>query len=156
MLSPDVCYSYIVEEYCEQLHENFTGAPESFKATIRINLKDETEAKEWIKRMSNHSSCTYRITRSYKPSLKSVLYRTDMHCQHQRKQLTQKQLASKAAARKSKYPLMGGLRQKKTECPSHLVTERGALADVWPDACLLLCTFHFLQSRWTWLYDSKN
>ena len=35
-------------------------------------------------------------------------------------------------------------------------TERGALADVWPDACLLLCTFHFLQSRWTWLYDSKN
>ena len=35
-------------------------------------------------------------------------------------------------------------------------TERSALAEIRPDACLLLCTFNFLQSHWTWLYDSKN
>ncbi|XP_062503901.1 uncharacterized protein LOC134180732 [Corticium candelabrum] len=35
-------------------------------------------------------------------------------------------------------------------------TEREALHNFWPTANLLLCTFHFLQRRWTWLYDSKN
>jgi hypothetical protein len=35
-------------------------------------------------------------------------------------------------------------------------TERAALSNVWPNARLLLCTFHFLQRRWTWLYDAKN
>ena len=35
-------------------------------------------------------------------------------------------------------------------------TERNALSEVWPRANLLLCTFHFLQRRWTWLFDGKN
>ena len=34
--------------------------------------------------------------------------------------------------------------------------ERDALSKVWPSALLLLCTFHFLQRRWTWLWDAKN
>ena len=34
--------------------------------------------------------------------------------------------------------------------------ERSALQEVWPNAVLLLCNFHFLQSRWTWLHDGKN
>lgn len=34
--------------------------------------------------------------------------------------------------------------------------ERAAIQGVWQDAVLLLCSFHFLQSRWTWLHDGKN
>ena len=36
------------------------------------------------------------------------------------------------------------------------LAERNALAEVWPEATLLLCIFHFLQSCWTWLHDSNN
>lgn len=35
-------------------------------------------------------------------------------------------------------------------------TEREAISQIWPRAYVLLCSFHFLQRRWTWLYDSKN
>ena len=35
-------------------------------------------------------------------------------------------------------------------------SERGALKTFWKRAYLLLCTFHFLQRKWTWLYDGKN
>ena len=35
-------------------------------------------------------------------------------------------------------------------------TERNALTSVWKSVTPLLCTFHFLQRRWTWLHDSKN
>ena len=34
--------------------------------------------------------------------------------------------------------------------------ERNALCDVWKSTTPLLCTFHFLQRRWTWLHDAKN
>ena len=34
--------------------------------------------------------------------------------------------------------------------------ERGAITKCWPKACVLLCTFHFLQRQWTWLYEGKN
>ena len=45
--------------------------------------------------------------------------------------------------------------------PSILMTddssmERAAIHSFWPDAILLLCTFNFLQRKWTWLYDAKN
>ena len=35
-------------------------------------------------------------------------------------------------------------------------TEKGALRSVWPNSIQLLCIFHFLQRRWTWLYEGKN
>jgi len=34
--------------------------------------------------------------------------------------------------------------------------ERNALQKVWPHTWLLLCTFHFLQSKWTWLHNGQN
>lgn len=36
------------------------------------------------------------------------------------------------------------------------IAEQAALQSVWPLSTLLLCSFHFLQRRWTWLYDGKN
>ena len=36
------------------------------------------------------------------------------------------------------------------------LTECNALADVWTEATLLLCIFHFLQSCWTWLHNGDN
>jgi len=35
-------------------------------------------------------------------------------------------------------------------------SQRQALAATWPKATMLLCTFHVLQSFWTWLHDGKN
>ena len=34
--------------------------------------------------------------------------------------------------------------------------ERNALHEVWPHARLLLCAFHFLQCKWTWLHKGAN
>ncbi len=34
--------------------------------------------------------------------------------------------------------------------------ERSAITKAWPSATVLLCTFHFLQRRWTWLHDGAN
>ena len=34
-------------------------------------------------------------------------------------------------------------------------TEKQALKAIWPNAIQLLCTFHFLQCRWTWLYEGR-
>ena len=36
------------------------------------------------------------------------------------------------------------------------ISERSAIEGAWPNAKVLLCTFHFLQICWTWLYDGKN
>ena len=35
-------------------------------------------------------------------------------------------------------------------------SERQSLHTIWPEATLLLCLFHYLQSWWTWLWDKKN
>jgi hypothetical protein len=47
------------------------------------------------------------------------------------------------------------------EGPSLVMTddstpEREALHSTWNKTRLLLCIFHFLQRRWTWMHDSKN
>ena len=34
--------------------------------------------------------------------------------------------------------------------------EREGLNKTWPSAKLFLCVFHFLQSTWRWLWNSKN
>ena len=35
-------------------------------------------------------------------------------------------------------------------------TKKCAIKSVWPNATQLLCIFHFLQRRWTLLYEGKN
>ena len=34
--------------------------------------------------------------------------------------------------------------------------EKGALKTMWPSSTQLLCIFHFLKRRWTWLWEGKN
>jgi len=122
IIPSDEEYSYVIEECNELPAEGFSGAPSNrFIATMRINLNNGEEAKDWLDKMCNHSKCTYRITRTYKPSLKWILWRTDMHCQHQRKPISTKQLAAKALNKKKTNPLMEELREKKTTCPSCFV-----------------------------------
>ena len=36
------------------------------------------------------------------------------------------------------------------------LAERNALHSVWPATRHLLCVFHFLQAKWTWLHDGQN
>ena len=35
-------------------------------------------------------------------------------------------------------------------------SEKGAFWEFWPNITILMCTFHFLQCRWTWLHDANN
>ena len=89
---------------------------------MRINLKNESKAKEWVDKMQQHSHVTYRVTRTNKPGLIRVLCKLEHHCQHFRKILTKKQVAKGAVAKakKARKPLTGMLRNKKTQCSSHL------------------------------------
>jgi len=68
VIPSDLEYSYIIEKCNELPAEEFSGATNTFTATIRINLNDENESKVWIDKMCKHSKCTYRITRTYKSS----------------------------------------------------------------------------------------
>ena len=72
--------------------------------------------------MSNHSTCTYRTTKTVKTSNKRVKCKFAKHCQHFAKKLTQKQKEKSALSRakkKAKAPLASQLRnKKKTNCPS--------------------------------------
>ena len=102
-------YTYVIEEYSES----------ATTLTLRINIADESEVKKWLAEMYECSKCTYRVTRTYKPG-KRLQYRVDMHCQHQQKPLSVRQKGAKALSQKKSNPLMGELRNKKTNCPSKL------------------------------------
>ena len=113
VLPPHEQYTYIIETYQES-SESHEDAPQ-FSATIRINLQNETDARDWINEMSNHSKCTYRVTKTVKPGMKRIKCKFVMHCQHYAKKLTQKQREKSALARvkKAKAPLSLQLRNKK-------------------------------------------
>ena len=89
---------------------------------MRINLTDKEAAQSWMQKMMQHSKCTYRHSKGRAPGLKRVLYKAEMHCQHQQKKLTpkQQQKASAAKSKNSKKVLTHEIRMKKTGCPSKL------------------------------------
>ena len=72
--------------------------------------------------MMKHSKCTYRHSKGRSPGLKRVLYKVEMHCQHQKKKLSprQREQATAAKAKNGEKSLMHELRRKKTGCPSTL------------------------------------
>ena len=115
---------HVIESYQSKELETFPGAPGfAFETQVRINLKNEGEATEWLDKMQQHSHVTYRVTRTNKSGQCRVLCKLERHCQHFRKSLTEKQIAKAALAKskKAKKPLTGMIRDKKTQCPSKLV-----------------------------------
>lgn len=68
-----------------------------------------------MKRMSDHSSCTYRTTKTVKTCQKRVKCKFVKHCQHFAKKLssTQAEKSALTRARKAKAPLASQLRNKK-------------------------------------------
>ena len=64
---PDEKFSYVVEKFESKPCERFPGAPPfAFDCQVRINVRNEEEATEWLAKMQQHSSITYRITRTTK------------------------------------------------------------------------------------------
>ena len=63
----------------------------NFEVHVRVNLDDETQARDWVDSLFEKTKCTYRVSHTYKPSLKCVTFKINMHCQHFRKPLTKKQ-----------------------------------------------------------------
>ena len=118
VLPPNESYTYIIQNFETLDQHSFSGAPATnFKAEFRVNLTAEDQAREWIDLLFKHCKCTYRVTRTYKPSLKRVTFKMDMHCQHFRKTLTPKQLSQKKTKPQT---MVSGIRCKKTHCPSTL------------------------------------
>ena len=114
-------YTYVVEHLETLQSRGFVGAQTyPFRAQFRMSVTHADGAQSWLTSMMEHSQCTYRVTRTYKPEMKRVLYRVDMHCQHKQKQLSLKQLASKSS-RTSQKGLASELRKKKTNCLSTLI-----------------------------------
>ena len=85
-------YTYLVESYQALPQHKFCGAPvANFKVHVRVNLDDETQANDWVDSLSENTKCTFRVSCTYKHSLKCVTYKIDMHSQHFQKPLTKKQ-----------------------------------------------------------------
>ena len=115
--------TYVITDFTLLPSEDFLGAPEhSYEATVRINIAEKESAQSWMQKMMQHSKCTYRHTRGRKTGLKRVLYKVEMHCQHQRKKPTPRQLQKSSAAksRNARKVLTHDTRAKKTECPSKI------------------------------------
>ena len=119
---PDVeGITYLVSELTTLPQEEFSGAPaHAFESTIRMNLTTAEAATKWLDSLMKQSMCTYRHSKGRSPGLERVLYKVEMHCQHQKKQLTarQKQHAAYARANNGRKALMHDVRKKKTRCPS--------------------------------------
>lgn len=116
----DKRYTYVVESYKELQREEFTGAPAyTFEAQVRINIGNESDAKQWLSKVYSHSKCTFKHTRRVgnKTKGKRILHKAYLHCQHQRKALTLKQ-TEQPKKKPLKHPLLQNLRNKKTSCPS--------------------------------------
>lgn len=112
-------YTYLVESFKKLPQLTFCGAPVvNFETCIRVNLNDKSEASEWVEALSAKTTCTYRVTRTYKPAMKRVSYKLDMHCHHFRKKLTQKQLACQK--KKKTKTMLSDVKCKKTQCQSTL------------------------------------
>ena len=84
----------------------------SFSAVVHIsNIRTEEQAIQWIEDLENHTSTSYRISRGNQCKGKRIVYKTDRHCQHMRKKLSEKQ----NQCGKKRITLS---RDKKTDCPS--------------------------------------
>ena len=119
VLPPTDKYSYLLEAFQQLPKETFCGAPESsFEVKLCVNLENEEDTKEWVSTLMEQSKCTYRVTRSYHPKMKRVRYKLDLHCQHFKKKLTDKQVAKCTKQKEKTFVL--DLRKKKTQCPSKL------------------------------------
>ena len=111
VLPPD--YIYLMEHYQEHSKSSFSGAPKvCFQAHFRVNLQNEEQVKHWLHALQSHSKCMYRVTRTYKPLLKRVKYKVDMHYQHFQKKLTDKQVLARCFKRKP-LSLVSNTRRKK-------------------------------------------
>ena len=86
---------------------------QAFDSRVLINVMNESTTTEWLKAFENHTNTTYRVTRGSKFQGKRILYKTERHCQHKRKD------SKKISKCTNKERL--NLREKKTNCPSHLI-----------------------------------
>ena len=66
-------HNYIFEAYQSKELETFQGpAGFAFETQVRINLKSEKEATEWLNKMQQHSYVTYRVTRTKETGLHRI------------------------------------------------------------------------------------
>ena len=114
-------YTYVIEDFKDTCSVQSQDTP-NFEATVRINISEKQHADQWLDEFMSDSKCTYRVTKTTKPTLKRVQAKYTMHCQHFRKALSQKQKNAQLCAHKSskKNPLAFDIRNKKTNCPSKL------------------------------------
>ena len=71
-------YTYVVDSYQSKELEIFPGAPGfAFESQVRITLKNEGEANEWLDKMQQHGHVTYGHSMSNQH--KKILTPTDLN-----------------------------------------------------------------------------
>ena len=76
-----------------------------FHTQFCIDLQKEESVSQWLNDFQSHSKCTYHVTWTYKPLMKHVKYKLDMHCQHFKKKLADKQLVQISSSKQKPYSL---------------------------------------------------
>ena len=68
-------YTYVIESYQSKELGTFPGAPGfAFETQVRINLKNEGKATEWLEKMQQHSRVTYGVTTTTTKKMANVGY----------------------------------------------------------------------------------
>ena len=101
-------YTYVFEDFT-QLDSHRVA----FDTKFLVNVKTETEAKQWISKFEHITDTTYRITKGTKTIGKRILYKIVRHCQHKRKK-------SNKPTKKDRTKDITQ-RDKKTDCVATLV-----------------------------------
>ena len=85
-------YTYVIEKLAVQSFP--THDSPQLQTTLQINLSTKDEEDKWLSDFMEHSKSTYHVTKTTKSSLKRVVVKYTMHCQHHGKVLSQRQLQS--------------------------------------------------------------
>ena len=109
---PPLLSDVLPPSYTYIFHNLSLSSNETFVSCVTINILDECGVKTWLDEFHNHNNTTYRVTRGSRFQGKRVLYKTERHCQHKRKESNGKSKSEKKCLK---------LRNKKTNCPSTLI-----------------------------------
>lgn len=114
--------NYLLYAFCAVPAEDFLGAPESFHACLRVDIRTAEEAEAFIDDLNTTSMTTFRMTNKYSAAkLKGVqsFYHGDFHCIHS---LAVKMKQGKGAVEKEleRDPSDGKTRRRCTQCPTML------------------------------------
>ena len=59
--------------------DELPGPTFSFSGVIRVNIRDEDGAKQWVKDFEESSFCTWRVSKTFISTQRYVLFKVSQH-----------------------------------------------------------------------------